>query len=100
MNLRTGTPLWNLLDGTAPDYPPLQHDERCEIAIIGGGITGALLADRLCELGREVILLDKRAPTSGSTAASTSLLVYETDRHLIDLAHQYGLPAARRIFEL
>ena len=55
------------------------------IAIIGAGITGALIADALLVTGRRVVMLDQREPALGSTAASTALLQYEIDTHLSDL---------------
>jgi len=44
---------------------------RADIVIIGAGITGSFLAERLTRAGRSVVVIDRRKPQSGSTAAST-----------------------------
>ena len=48
-------------------------------AVIGGGITGALIAYHLTEAGCDTVVLDRRDIGGGSTSASTSLLQYEVD---------------------
>ena len=59
-------------------------------AVIGGGITGALIADELSSNGWQVSVIEQRDIGWGSTAASTALLQYEIDTHLLDLAKLYG----------
>jgi glycine/D-amino acid oxidase-like deaminating enzyme len=61
-----------------------------DIVIIGAGITGALVADALIATGRRLLVLDAHEPALGSTAASTALLQYEIDTHLVDLAKSLG----------
>ena len=56
-------------NGLIAVYPPLERDERCDVAIIGAGITGALAAHRLTEADCDVILLDRHDVGMGSTAA-------------------------------
>ena len=90
MDLKSGYPFWALKNGLMHAFPPLQADIRCDVAIIGGGITGALIADELAAHGHEVAVVDQRDVGWGSTAASTALLQYEIDTHMVDLAKQYG----------
>lgn len=87
-------------NGILADYPPLERDESCEIAIIGGGITGALLADRFTHEGLDVLLLDKRSIGQGSTSASTALLQYELDLSLQRLSELIGPADAARAYQL
>lgn len=61
-----------------------------DIVIVGAGITGALVADALVATGRRILVLDSREPAQASTAASTALLQYEIDTHLVDLAKALG----------
>jgi glycine/D-amino acid oxidase-like deaminating enzyme len=100
MDLRSGHPFWLLKNGLLADYPSLNHDESCEVAIIGGGITGALLAYYLVQEGVETILVDKRDIGTGSTAASTALLQYEIDTELHDLIGMVGKRDAVRSYRL
>ena len=47
--------------------------------IVGGGITGAGIAQVFAEAGVQVVLLEAGLVGRGSTAASTALLMQETD---------------------
>jgi glycine/D-amino acid oxidase-like deaminating enzyme len=71
-------------------FPPLQSDAHCDVAVIGAGITGALIADELARHGHDVLVFDQRDVGWGSTAASTALLQYEIDTHMVELARQFG----------
>jgi glycine/D-amino acid oxidase-like deaminating enzyme len=71
-------------------FPPLQQDLRCDVVVLGGGISGALIADELSAHGHEVVVIDRRDVGWGSTAASTALLQYEIDTPMTELARRYG----------
>ncbi|MEO8365087.1 MAG: FAD-dependent oxidoreductase [Pseudoxanthomonas sp.] len=90
MDLKSGYPYWAVKNGLMHAFPPLQADLRCDVAIIGGGITGALIADELAGHGHDVALIEQRDVGWGSSSASTALLQYEIDTHMIDLARCYG----------
>ena len=38
---------------------PIADSFRCEVLVIGAGITGALVAERLTRQGRQVIIIDR-----------------------------------------
>jgi glycine/D-amino acid oxidase-like deaminating enzyme len=90
MALHSGLSYWKALQPAAVHYPPLAGDTSCEVCIIGGGVTGALLGHLLTEAGVAALLVDKRQPAEGSTAASTGLLQFEVDTHLADLIGKVG----------
>jgi len=90
MDLRSGETVWLLKHGCPPVYPTLSEDLECDVAIIGGGITGALIAHELGAVGFKCVLIDKREPGGGSTSASTSLLSFELDTPLWELAGLIG----------
>ncbi|WP_028916422.1 FAD-dependent oxidoreductase [Pseudoxanthomonas sp. J35] len=90
MDLKSGYPFWAIRNGLAAPLPPLQADLDCDVAVVGGGITGALIADELAAHGHSVAVLERRDLGWGSTSASTALLQYEIDTHLVDLARQHG----------
>jgi glycine/D-amino acid oxidase-like deaminating enzyme len=100
MDLRSGNAFWPIRNGLLANYPALTHDETCDVAVIGGGITGALVAYRLVNEGVETVLLDKRDVGTGSTAASTSLLQYEIDTELHDLIPRVGEADAVRGYQV
>jgi len=68
------------------------------VLIIGAGITGALMAEQLTHQGRDVIIIDRERPAHGSTAASTSMLLWEIDRPLRELSVLYGFERAARAY--
>jgi glycine/D-amino acid oxidase-like deaminating enzyme len=98
--LRSGVAYWPQVNPPPPIYPPLEKDADCDVAIIGGGITGALTAFLLTDQGVDVLLVDKGRVAAGSTAASTALLQYEIDLHLCELAPRIGMDAAVRAYRL
>jgi len=98
MDLKSGYPFWAVKNGLMQAFEPLLEDVRCDVAVIGGGITGAIIADALVDAGLEVCVFEQRDVGWGSSAASTGLLQYEIDTHLTDLAREYGQDAAVRAY--
>ena len=89
-DLRTGTPVWLPQgDGTEVDRP-LKRGFRTDVAIIGGGVSGALIADAALQAGQRVAVFDRRGLVRGSTPASTALLQFELDQPFIQLAARIG----------
>ncbi len=100
MDLRSGKPVW--LDRPPPPVraPALKRDVECDVAIIGAGITGALVARSLLAAGLRVVVLDRRNAGRGSTAASTGLLMYQPDSSLAEITQSHGRAAAKRVYTL
>ncbi|WP_101927528.1 MULTISPECIES: NAD(P)/FAD-dependent oxidoreductase [Luteimonas] len=90
MDLKSGYPYWAVNNGLMHAFPAMSDHHRCDVVVVGGGITGALIADELAAHGHEVAVVEQRDVGWGSTAASTALLQYEIDTHMVDLARQYG----------
>ena len=85
MNLTSSHPFWSVNNGLPANYPSLQRNVSCDAVVIGGGITGALVAVHLAEAGVKTLVLDKRDIGTGSTSASTALIQYEIDVPLREL---------------
>jgi glycine/D-amino acid oxidase-like deaminating enzyme len=98
MDLVSSQPFWLLKDGLQALYPPLERDARCDVAVIGAGITGALVAEKLSGAGHQMLVLDRRDVATGSTSASTALLQYEIDSSLTELEERYGEELARTAY--
>jgi glycine/D-amino acid oxidase-like deaminating enzyme len=94
MKLRSSETFWPLKSAMTYSYPSIDSDHTTEILIIGGGITGALIAYKLISEGKKVILVDRRDVANGSTAASTALLQYEIDVPLHQLIKTRGTECA------
>ena len=61
--LRTDGSLWQHLRAPRVPYRALLGDQRTDVLIVGGGITGAMIAEMLAEAGLDVVLVDRRTPT-------------------------------------
>jgi glycine/D-amino acid oxidase-like deaminating enzyme len=88
--IRSSQPYWLMRGGIGDARDIREIEPEQDIVIVGAGITGALVADALIATGRRVLVLDAHEPVLGSTAASTALLQYEIDTHLVDLAKALG----------
>lgn len=98
MDLTSPHPYWSLKNGIPETYPSLDTDITTEIAVLGGGVTGALVAWHLAKAGFGVTVFDKRDIGTGSTSASTALLQYEIDEPLHTLVKKAGLKRARESY--
>ncbi|MEO7476745.1 MAG: FAD-dependent oxidoreductase [Gemmatimonadales bacterium] len=100
MDLVSGTPLWPTVNGLPAVYPRLHDDRRCDVAVIGGGITGALVANRFAREGIHTVLIEAGEIAHGSTAATTALIQYEIDTDLCKLIECVGRKHAVRSYQL
>ena len=89
--LHSGAPWWLVRNGLEEPEPAACRP--AEVVVVGAGLTGAMVADRLVNEGLDVLLIDRRAPGYGSTAVSTALVQYELDTHLTDLRKTIGARA-------
>lgn len=96
--LLTGKPLWSISPGINTPACELRNDVFADVAIVGAGISGALMAVALIKHGLRVVILDRRLPGKGSTLGSTALLQYELDVPLFRLADEIGWNPASRIW--
>ena len=99
--LRVGLPVW-LRPGHLPHtdpYPVLRGNRQVELAIVGGGLSGSLIALTMAEAGVSVAVVEANRAGRGSTAASSALLLQEPDVDFGDLTERYGAAATRRIWE-
>jgi glycine/D-amino acid oxidase-like deaminating enzyme len=58
------------------------------------GISGAMLAESLTDVGLSVVALDRRGPMLGSTAATTALVQFEIDQPIVKLRAMIGVERA------
>lgn len=97
-NLRSPGPLW--LGQRLPKLALRAKPSRphYDVAIVGAGVSGALAAARLIGLGLTVVILDRRPPARGSTAASTAMIQWEIDEPLTGLSGKIGQRKARQAY--
>ncbi len=85
--------IWHKTTGI-PERAPLTEDIRVEVAVIGAGMTGILLADRLREAGKEAVVLEARRIGSGQTGGTTAKITSQHGLILRDLIRTRGEKAA------
>ena len=100
MDLKSGYPLWLVQSGLPYTYPNLDQDIKTDVLILGGGISGALIAHYLIKNNIDCRLVDGRTIGLGSTCASTSLLQYQIDTPLEELIDRVGRREAIRAYKL
>jgi glycine/D-amino acid oxidase-like deaminating enzyme len=97
LDLRGGRTPWAAEFNRLPRQAP-GDDLRCDVLIVGAGITGSLAAEHLSRLGHDVVVVDRERPGYGSTAASTAMLLWEIDQPLGRLSELYGFDRASGIY--
>jgi glycine/D-amino acid oxidase-like deaminating enzyme len=99
--LRLGRPIWlRNADHLRQTYPALAGRHQADIVIVGGGFTGALVAQAFANADIDVALLEAERVGNGSTAASSALLLQEPDLGLAELEQHYGRSISRRLWRL
>ena len=97
-DLRTGTPFWLRRGDVRVASSPLIANLVVDVAVVGAGVSGAMVVDTLLRAGKSVAVLDRRGPVRGSTPASTALLQFDIDQPLIHLASKIGHERAVRAY--
>lgn len=90
LDLRTGRPVWLSYRSEVPKTEKISRDLRTDVAIVGMGISGAMVADLLTEAGMSVVMIDRRGIAKGSTPATTALIQFEIDTPLNALIRSIG----------
>lgn len=98
--LHSGAPFWLVKNGVRDAGEHLEANTVVDVAVVGAGLTGAFLADSLSAQGLDVLVLDRNEPGTGSTGASTALVMYDLDVGLVDLGAAIGEDHATRVYRL
>ena len=101
MKLHDGTLYWpTTLTTKFSVKSPKQAKKQYDAIVIGGGMSGCLMAYKLIKQGLTVAIIEKREFGQGSTAANTGLLQYSNDIMLSELIQQIGKKEAIRFYQL
>ena len=96
LDLRTGRPVWFAYRVPSVPTEKLTRDVKADVAVVGMGISGAMIAEALTARGHSVVAIDRRGPMKGSTAATTALVQFEIDQPLTTLAKMIGRAKAEQ----
>jgi glycine/D-amino acid oxidase-like deaminating enzyme len=99
MKVRSANAFWLLKNGLINSYPSLHGNFDCDVLVVGGGITGALLAFQMSSEGYKTVLIDRGDVAFGSTSATTAMLQYELDRPLYSLMEKLGNTVAVDVYQ-
>lgn len=97
-DLRSGLTLWEAQNPPLVAQAELPRDVSVDVVIVGAGITGAFVAERLSRRGKTILVIDRRGLLRGSTAASTALLSWELDTPMLELERLRGFKGAADIY--
>lgn len=100
MDLRSDHVYWPAKNGKLHTFPQLDKNIQCDVVVLGGGITGALVAEALTRQNVATVVVDKRRIAHGSTSASTALLQYDLDVPLYSLKRKIGKQNALTAYAL
>ncbi len=81
-------------------YPYLTRDIQCDVLVVGGGATGAIVAHYFAKNNIDTVVIEKSRVGHGSTSITTALLQYELDDRAVDLLPILGEQAIRCSYQL
>ncbi len=93
-------PVWTDLNAVPAQYPWLAQDITCDVAIVGGGITGAMCAKKFAQEGIQVALLAAGAVGCGNSSCSNGILHYEAGRSMTDLSRHLDMDSVIKVYEI
>ena len=84
-----------------PDEPATraQGELRADVVVIGGGLTGLGVADRVCAAGRSVILLEADRCGCGATGRSSGFVTPDSELELSELVRRFGVRDATLLWQ-
>ena len=80
-----GDPIFTKINKVKKQYEYLTEDIETDVAIVGGGVTGAILGYYFSKANIHAVILEKERIAHGSTSITTSLLQYELDSNAREL---------------
>ncbi|MGO3168668.1 NAD(P)/FAD-dependent oxidoreductase [Senegalia sp. (in: firmicutes)] len=102
MELYFGDTYWDKTVSKEDDikFEKIKKNEKTEILIVGGGMSGTLAAYILSNRNHKVIIVEKDQVAKGSSTANTGLLQFCSDIMLSDLIEQIGEKKAVLFYEM
>ncbi|WP_313237354.1 NAD(P)/FAD-dependent oxidoreductase [Sporosarcina ureae] len=98
MKLHTGSLYWESTF-TKEGFVKVNRQDVYDVAIVGGGMSGALTSYVLANEGYSIALIEQEEVGGGSTSANTGLLQFSNDIMLHELMEQIGEEKAVEFYQ-
>ena len=82
------------------DYPVLQGEEKCDVCVIGGGVTGISSALHLAERGYHVILLEENRIGWGASGRNGGQSIFGYSCEMSKIRSLVGNDDAKKLWDL
>ncbi|QKV19287.1 NAD(P)/FAD-dependent oxidoreductase [Oricola thermophila] len=86
--------------GERPEYPALDGDRTCDVAIIGGGFTGLSAAAHLAKAGVETVLIDQARFGDGASGRNGGQMGTGQRSWPEDHEKELGFERAKALFDI
>lgn len=100
MEYVTGDRFWTKTKDINRQYSYLDKNVKCDVLIVGAGISGALTAYEFSKYSKDIMVVDKNLVGYKSTSISTAILQYEIDKDFIGLKNLHNEEWATKSFKL
>ncbi len=100
MELYYGDLYWEKTYEKKHFYESLNENIKCDVLIVGGGMSGALVAYELINRGIDTVLIDENQVAKGSSMANTGMLQYSSDKMMWKFANDIGEKGAGLFYEM
>jgi gamma-glutamylputrescine oxidase len=80
--------------------PPLGKDIKCDILIVGAGMSGMNAALEFAGSGLKVVVIDHNMVGGSSSGRSAGFLTPDSELELHQLVRRYGVALAREIWDI
>jgi glycine/D-amino acid oxidase-like deaminating enzyme/nitrite reductase/ring-hydroxylating ferredoxin subunit len=92
------TPYW-VDSASLPNFSKLERDQRVDVVVVGGGITGLTAAYLLARAGKTVGVIERERCAQIDTGHTTAHLSMVTDEPLVDLEKHFGRDHAQAVWD-